>query len=101
MAAASFDTAATPVDIRLMNALANAVFVLVTLGLVLAGLMAVARLPMFTIRAIQLEGDLSRNSVSTVRANALPRLKGNFFTLDLQRARAAFEAVPWVRRAVV
>jgi cell division protein FtsQ len=36
-----------------------------------------------------------------LRANVAPRLAGNFFTLDLQRAREAFEAVPWVRKAVV
>ena len=31
----------------------------------------------------------------------MPRLAGNFFTLNLQAAREAFEAVPWVRHAVV
>jgi len=59
------------------------------------------RSPMFPIRGIQLDGDLARNSVPTIRANAAPRLAGNFFSVDLQEGRAAFEAVPWVRRAVV
>jgi len=36
-----------------------------------------------------------------VRANAMPHLAGNFFTMDLGRTRAAFEQVPWVRHAVV
>ncbi len=56
---------------------------------------------MFPIRSIQLDGDLARNSVPTIRANAAPRLAGNFFSVDLQQGRAAFESVPWVRRAVV
>jgi len=30
-----------------------------------------------------------------------PRIAGTFFTVDLARVRAAFEAAPWVRRAVV
>ena len=34
-------------------------------------------------------------------ANALPRLTGNFLTMNLQQARAAFESVPWVRHATV
>ena len=35
-------------------------------------------------------------------SKALARLSpGNFFTIDLARARAAFESVPWVRSAVV
>ena len=50
---------------------------------------------------VRLEGDLQRNSVTTVRANAMPHLSGTFFTMDLARARAAFEQVPWVRRATV
>jgi hypothetical protein len=43
----------------------------------------------------------ARNSVATIRANALPRLQGNFFSIDLPTARRAFESVPWVRHAVV
>jgi cell division protein FtsQ len=42
-----------------------------------------------------------RTNVASVRANALPRLTGNFFSVDLDATRAAFESVPWVRRAVV
>jgi cell division protein FtsQ len=36
-----------------------------------------------------------------LRANVAPQLAGNFFTVDLARARTAFESVPWVRKAVV
>jgi cell division protein FtsQ len=39
--------------------------------------------------------------VSTIRANAAPKLAGNFFTTDLARDRRAFESVPWVRQAIV
>jgi cell division protein FtsQ len=31
----------------------------------------------------------------------VPQLQGNFFTMDLSRTKEAFEAVPWVRGAVV
>jgi cell division protein FtsQ len=92
---------ALPADVRLMQATANAVFALVVLGLAAAGLQRLARLPVFNIQAIRIEGDVARNSASTIRANAAPRLAGSFLTLDLQQARAAFEAVPWVRHAVV
>jgi len=59
------------------------------------------RAPWFTIRALQVDGELQRNNLPTLRANALPRLAGNFFSIDLQRARLAFQSVPWVRHAVV
>jgi cell division protein FtsQ len=93
--------AALPADVRLMQATANTVLALVVLGLLAAGLQRLARAPIFNIQAIRVEGDVSRNSESTIRANAAPRLAGSFLTLDLQQARAAFEAVPWVRHALV
>jgi cell division protein FtsQ len=92
---------ALPVDVRLMNAIAAVVFGLALLALAAAGLAWAARRPQFQFGDVRLEGDLQRNSVTTVRANAMPHLAGNFFTMDLARTRAAFEQVPWVRRAVV
>jgi cell division protein FtsQ len=90
-----------PMDIRLMNGAASALFVLVGLGLCAAVLLWLARAPWLNIRTIQIEGDLQRNSVATIRANTTPRLAGNFISIDLDKARAAFEAVPWVRQATL
>ena len=92
---------ALPVDIRLMNAIAVVVFALAGAALLAAGASWIARRPLFAIGGVRLEGDLQRNSVTTVRANALPHLAGNFFTMDLGKTRDAFEQVPWVRHAVV
>jgi len=83
-----------PADIRLMNAVAAAVFVLATLALLAAAVGWMVRAPLFTVRSIELDGEMSRSNLATVRANALPQLAGNFFTFDLGRGRAAFESVP-------
>ncbi|MBN8493236.1 MAG: cell division protein FtsQ/DivIB [Burkholderiales bacterium] len=90
-----------PFDIRLMNGVASALFALAAAGLVAAALLWLSRAPWLSIRVIQLEGDLQRNSVATIRANAAPRLSGNLLSIDLDKARAAFEAVPWVRQATL
>jgi cell division protein FtsQ len=93
--------AAAPFDIGLMNVTA-AVFG--TIGaLVLAAVLVfwLARQPAFALKSIRIVGDVTRNSVATIRANAMPHLAGNFFTLDLAAGRRAFESVPWVRRAVI
>jgi cell division protein FtsQ len=88
-------------DVTLMNVVASSVFVLAALGAVVALVLWLMRSPLFPLREIKLDGDLTRNSIATVRANAAPMLAGNFFSVDLQQARAAFESVPWVRHAVV
>ena len=90
-----------PSDVRVMNLTSAALllgFVLLCLG---AGARALARLPLFDIRSIVVLGDTSHNSAATLRANIAPRLQGSFLSLDLAQARAAFESVPWVRRAEV
>ena len=92
---------ALPADVRLMNAVSSTVFVAAAVGAVVAGGLWLMRSPMLPIKGIQLDGDLQRNSVPTIRANAAPRLSGNFFSVDLQAGRKAFESVPWVRHAVV
>lgn len=92
-------TAALPPDVRLMNAV-SALLVVALLATVAWGLVRwVVRLPAFNVRAIQVEGDVSRNSVASLRANALPRLHGSFLSMNLKDGRAAFESVPWVRHA--
>lgn len=90
-----------PLDIRLMNGL-TMLFALVFVALVIAFAVAwVVRQSLFNLSAIHVQGDLKHTNAATLRAHVAPRLSGNFFMLDLSRTRAAFEAVPWVRRAVV
>ena len=90
-----------PLDVRLMNRLAAALALLFA-GLVLAALgQWLVRQSVFSLEAIRVENELLHNNAVTLRANVAPKLTGNFFTLDLAQARAAFEQVPWVRQAVV
>ena len=90
-----------PADVRLLQATTQVVLLLGLVSLCVLALTWAARQPVFALRAIRVEGDLARVNQHTLRANAAPQLQGNFLTLDLQRARQAFESVPWVRRAVV
>jgi cell division protein FtsQ len=90
-----------PVDARLMNGVAAVVVVASLLAMAWQAVKWATRSPVFTVSAIQLDASLDKASLAGVRASALPRLSGNFFSMDLDAARAAFEQVPWVRRAVV
>jgi cell division protein FtsQ len=97
---AAFDTS-LPADVRAMNATALALAGVAALALLAAAVLWMVRQPAFALRSIRVEGEVTRNSVATLRANAAARLGGNFFTLDLAAAQRAFETVPWVRQAVV
>ena len=97
-------TAATlpaPLDVRLMNMTATVLFLGCVLGVLAAGGAWLLRQPAFSIGHIAVEGELSHTSAMSLRANVLPQLKGNFFTVDLESARQAFEQVPWVQSAQV
>lgn len=90
-----------PRDVKLMNTLSamlGVVFAVLVLAVAVAWLM---RQPLFNLSAIHVQGDLTHNNAVTLRANVAPKLAGNFLTVDLDSTRVAFEAVPWVRRAVV
>ena len=90
-----------PGEVRLVNVTASLLFAVGALLMAALALLWLVRQPAFNIRAVKVEGEVTRNSVATIRANALPKLAGNYFTLDLARGKQAFEAVPWVRQAIV
>ena len=93
--------ATLPTDVRAMNATALLLAGVAAFALLAAALAWAMRQPVFSIRSIRIDGEVTRNSAATLRANTAARLNGNFFTLDLQATRRAYEGVPWVRKAVV
>ncbi len=92
-------------DIKMLNAISNTLLGLCALALLSSGLWWIAQRPMFTLKVIRIEGaaqsELRHVTRSTVKGSAIPRIKGNFFTANLNAVRLAFESVPWVRRATV
>jgi cell division protein FtsQ len=90
-----------PLDVKLMNLTASVLFVAFAFLGVLTAARWASRLPLFDIRSVAVVGDVSHNNEVTLRANVAPRMRGTFFSVDLDRVRSAFEAAPWVRQAIV
>ncbi len=92
-------------DIKMLNAITNVLVGILLLALLMSGVWWVIQRPMFTLKLIRVEGVenqvLRHVNVLTVRDAALPKIKGNFFTTNLDSVRSAFEAVPWVHKASV
>ena len=90
-----------PFDVKLMNLACSLLFLLLFVMVLGAAFWWSLSHPFFSLTGITVQGDVAHNNAVTLRANVAPRLAGNFFTIDLRRTRSAFEAVPWVRRAIV
>ncbi|MDE1183204.1 cell division protein FtsQ/DivIB [Paraburkholderia sp.] len=88
-------------NVRQLNLATNALHALLVLVLVAAGGYWLIQRPNFALREIRIDGDTDHINTPTVRAGVVGRLKGNFFTVDLDVARQAFEQMPWVRHASV
>lgn len=92
-------------DVRALNASASGLIALVVVAILGAGVWWLSQRPMFTLRTIRIESiyDMELKHVNhlTLREGALSRIRGNFFTTDLEHVRTSFESVPWVRRATV
>jgi cell division protein FtsQ len=95
------ESIALPTDIRLMRLVTSLLgWVLVAMVVWGLGLWAV-RHPVWTLTGLTVQGDLTHQNEATVRAHMGSRLRGSFLSLDLNEAKAVFETVPWVRKALV
>lgn len=80
---------------------ANALYALAAVLLLYAVGYVVLHLPVFPLRTVAVEGELQHVTQAQVQLIVAKHLRGNFFTLDLEEARAAFEKLPWVRNVSV
>jgi cell division protein FtsQ len=88
-------------DHRLLTQLANLLYGLAAVGLLYAALVVIVGLPIFPLRELSVTGPLAHTTREQVESIVREELRGNFFTVDLEATRAAFEKLPWVRSATL
>ncbi|MBZ0106961.1 MAG: cell division protein FtsQ/DivIB [Sulfuricella denitrificans] len=81
----------------LMLWLANLLYAVAAILLMYAVLFLVVHLPLFPLREVKVNGELKHVTREQVQFIVTRALKGNFFTLDLNKTRRTFEKLPWVR----
>jgi cell division protein FtsQ len=86
---------------QLLNWIANFLFATSIVMLLYGLLFVVVHLPIFPLREVRVEGDLSHVNREQIKLIVAKHLKGNFFTLNLERTRDAFEKLPWARSVSV
>lgn len=92
---------------EILNSIASALIAFSILLAAYGGLVTLANLPLFPVRQINVSnalepaGELRHVTRDQVQAVVTQRLRGTFFSIDLEAARAAFGALPWVRKVEV
>lgn len=84
-----------------LNWLANLLFSIAAVLVLYAALFVTLHLPIFPVKHVQVAGNLSHVNQEQIQLIVRKYLKGNFYTLDLQRTRSAFEKLPWARKVSV
>jgi len=84
---------------RIANAAAGALAALAFVLLAYAGGRVLLGSPAFLLKTIVVEGTLERVERREIVDALQGRLRGTFFTVDLESVRSLFEGIPWVRRA--
>ena len=84
-------------DERQLNAIAITLAVIALAFLTWALVGWITRLPAFAFRDIVVTTPLGRASAAHLESVIRSELKGTFFTMDLDAARASLARVPWVR----
>jgi len=84
---------------RLANAAANALYTLALALIIYSGARVLFESSVFSLKTIVVGGELRQVSRGEIVSALQGRVKGTFFTVDLEAVRALFEGIPWVRRA--
>ncbi|MEZ0236792.1 MAG: cell division protein FtsQ/DivIB [Methylophilaceae bacterium] len=80
---------------------ANFLYALAAVLLLYSVLFVVIHLPIFPLKEVKVEGELTHVTRDQIKLIVDRHLRGNFFTLDLIQARDAFQKLPWVRNVSV
>ena len=84
---------------QLMAAVSDLLFAAAAAALLVAALVGVARLPLFPVHEIQVTNALREVRRAELEEVLAGRLRGNFFSINLEGIRQAVEQLPWVRSA--
>ena len=86
---------------QLMTAVSDLLFVAAAAALLVALVLWGARLPIFPLREVVVTHELREVRRSEVEQSLAGRLRGNFFSINLENLRQSLEQLPWVRHAEV
>jgi len=88
-------------DPQALRNLANGLFGISLLLVLFGAIHYTVHLPVFPLQTVQLVAIPQRADAAQIEEIVRNELRGNFFTVDLESTRKAFEKLPWVRKVSV
>lgn len=85
----------------MLNLAADLLMLLCAAAFAYTAVVSVLRLPFFPLKQLVVASALDQVSPAQIEYAAQTSLDGNFFTVNLDNVRSAFEKLPWVRKASV
>ena len=80
---------------------ANFLYALAAVMLLYGTIYVVVHLPIFPLKEVRVDGELHHVNREQIKFIVKRHLQGNFFTLDLEKARDAFQKLPWARKVSI
>ncbi len=86
---------------QLLDLAADLLLLFGVAALAYAAVMTLVRLPFFPLKQVVVVSALNQVTPAQIEVAARSSLAGNFFTVNLDEVRSAFEKLPWVRKTSV
>lgn len=90
-----------PSDVKILNYISSSIFILLGCLVIVGCIAGYILASSVNLKKIIINGEFTHHSVSSFRVNIIPSIRGNFFSINLNNTRMAFEMLPWIRSATV
>jgi cell division protein FtsQ len=90
-----------PTDIKYINGLSCALYFLFAILMMGSLVQYLAKNKINNLGGVVIKGNVTHNNISSIRKQFHSNIHGNFYSIDLLKAKQAFESISWVNQAVV
>lgn len=90
-----------PTDIKYINGLSYALYCLFAILVIGSLVQYLVKNKINNLSGVIIKGNVAHNNISSIRNQLHSNIHGNFYSIDLLKAKQAFESISWVNQAVV
>lgn len=95
------NTKEIPTDIKYINGLSYALYCLFVILMIGSLVQYLVQNMIHNLSGVVIKGNVTHNNISSIRRQLHTNSHGNFYSIDLYKAKQAFESISWVNHVVV